>query len=292
MKFLVTGASGYVGSHVTEALTKRGHSVLGLIRDIGKIKLPESARLNYVEGDIKEVDTLIALLDNVDGVMHSVAGNTEEFAKTNQRFVTAALEKLEGTRKPFAMQAGSMVFGDTKREALDDSKGNFVYHNAPQMDDQVALEKMVLESATKGVRPIISYGSYVFGGKGAMIPYVMTNAIKELGYSPFMNDGSNIWSSVHIEDWADLFATALENEKAQGTFMASSNSYSLKEIAGILNNKISESKQVKSVAFDENQKLWDFFTIPLAQMNQNFKSVRAKDILNWEPKYLKLENYV
>ncbi len=292
MKILVTGASGYVGSHVVNALTKKGHSVIGLVRDIGKIRIAESTRLNYVEGDIKEIDMLIPILDKVDGVMHSVAGNSEEFGKANQRFVSAVLEKLEGTHKPFAMQAGSMVFGDTTQRPLDDSKGNFLYHNPPQLDGQVALEKMVLESAKKGVRPIISYGSYVFGGKGAMIPNVMKKTVNDLGYSPVVSDGTNIWSSVHIEDWADLFASALENDDAKGIFMASSNQYTLKEIAVFLDKKVPVSKEVKSVTLEENEQLWDFFTIPLATMNQNYESGRAKRLLNWKPKLVTLEDYL
>ena len=292
MKILVTGASGYVGSHVINALTKKGHSVIGLVRDIGKIKIAENTRLNYVEGDIKDIDNLIPMLDTVDGVMHSVAGNSEEFGKLNHAFVSAVLKKLEDTHKPFVMQAGSMVFGDTTKKPLDDAKGNFLYHNPPQLDGQVALEKMVLESAKKGVRPIISYGSYVFGGKGAMIPNVMTKTINDLGYSPVVNDGTNIWSSVHIEDWADLFASALENDDAKGIFMASSNHYTLKQIAELLDKKIPESKEVKSVKLEEYEELWDFFTTPLATMNQNYESSRARDILGWKPDKTQLEDYL
>jgi len=292
MKIIVTGVTGYVGSHVTQQLIKNGHQVVGLIRDTSKADQNPVENVTYIDGTLQDMDKVLTELRSADGIVHAAAGNGEEFNVQNGKFVNGVLKELEHTNKAFLMQGGSIVFGDTGKKPLSDADGNPLYHNAPQMDERVELEKQVLESAKKGVRPIIVYGSLVFGGSGAMIPNLMKKTVRERGYSPYVGEGATVWSSVHIEDWANLMALALENEKAQGQFMAESGCSTIKEVAEILNEILPESESVKSVSLEENEELWDFFTMPFSKMNQNFESGRAKSILDWKPKKIDLREFI
>jgi dTDP-L-rhamnose 4-epimerase len=64
VKVLVTGAAGFIGSHVVEALRAAGHEVTGLDRRPGA---------GHVVGDVRDADMLAGLLRRVDAVSHQAA---------------------------------------------------------------------------------------------------------------------------------------------------------------------------------------------------------------------------
>lgn len=77
MRLLVTGATGFVGSHVVRHLLDLGHDVCLLARTPAKVAaaLPDcSARIaGVVQGDMTEPDAVRRALDGCDGVVHAAA---------------------------------------------------------------------------------------------------------------------------------------------------------------------------------------------------------------------------
>ena len=87
MKAFVTGATGFVGSHLVDLLLKNGFEVYCLRRKTSSIKWLEGKNVNYVFGDIYSNDVLEEAIKEVDYVFH-VAGlvkakNKEAFEKGN-----------------------------------------------------------------------------------------------------------------------------------------------------------------------------------------------------------------
>ncbi len=124
MKYVVTGAAGFIGSHLTEALVEQGHDVLGVdsFTDYYDPALKEenAARLDVSRIDLAEEDLE---LDGIDGVFH-LAGQPgvrsfgdvfEDYVRHNllasrRVFETAA---AAGVRVVFA-SSGS-IYGDAER---------------------------------------------------------------------------------------------------------------------------------------------------------------------------------
>ena len=79
MKFFVTGADGYIGSHVVEALLARGHAVVALAQynsfgSAGWLDGIESSPSLQIEwGDVRDPQHMVALCDGVDTVIHLAA---------------------------------------------------------------------------------------------------------------------------------------------------------------------------------------------------------------------------
>jgi len=73
---LVTGGTGFVGSHLVERLIKEGHSVTCLVRDPAQLKWLAGLPVNIVQGDCSRPDTLEAAVTNISQVFH-VAGLTK-----------------------------------------------------------------------------------------------------------------------------------------------------------------------------------------------------------------------
>ncbi len=58
MTTLVTGATGFVGSHVARQLVEGGQSVRVLVRPSSNLQLLEGLRAERVQGDLRDVDSL------------------------------------------------------------------------------------------------------------------------------------------------------------------------------------------------------------------------------------------
>ena len=93
MKVLVTGASGFLGSHVAEQLTKEGHDVRALVRKSSNRDFLE--RLDGIEfayGGVEDAEKVAEAVKGVDAIVHSAglvkARSADEFRRTN----------VEGTR--------------------------------------------------------------------------------------------------------------------------------------------------------------------------------------------------
>ena len=73
---LVTGGTGFVGSHLVELLVSRGYEVSCLVRDPGNIRWLKGQRVRLVQGDCSDRDSLEAAVRNAGTVYH-VAGLTK-----------------------------------------------------------------------------------------------------------------------------------------------------------------------------------------------------------------------
>jgi nucleoside-diphosphate-sugar epimerase len=79
MRVAVTGGTGFVGSHATAALIAAGHQPRLLARDVAKVARVlgplgvSESRIEVVQGDMLDADSVAALLDGVDAAVHAAA---------------------------------------------------------------------------------------------------------------------------------------------------------------------------------------------------------------------------
>lgn len=70
LKSLVTGGSGFIGSHLAETLVKRGHEVRALIRSTSSTRWLRDLKIGLVYGDTRDKDSLREAVRDVDYVFH------------------------------------------------------------------------------------------------------------------------------------------------------------------------------------------------------------------------------
>lgn len=89
MKCLVTGANGFVGSHLTRALLERGHEVRILVRPQSDLRTVQGLPAEVVYGDLRDPASLEAALRGIGRVFHAAAdyrlwaSNPEEIYDSN-----------------------------------------------------------------------------------------------------------------------------------------------------------------------------------------------------------------
>lgn len=136
MNALVTGGAGFIGSHIAEALVRRGDRVVVLddlsLGSVGNLawKRPGDA-LGFVEGDAGDGDLVAELLPGIDVVFHhgalpSVPRSVAEPVGSNAQNLDATLRLLVAARdagvRRFVFASSSSIYGDqdapSKHESL------------------------------------------------------------------------------------------------------------------------------------------------------------------------------
>lgn len=218
MKVFVTGASGYIGGSVATRLMEAGHEVRGLVRSPEKARAVAGFGIEPVRGDLDDYDLLVAEARRADAVVNAADSD-------HRRVVEALVEALAGSGKVLVHTSGSSIVGDDARG----EPSSMVFEDdtpiepTPDKAARVAIDRLVTGAAERGVRSVVLCNSLIYGhGLGAhhdsiQIPALAGQA-RRSGIARHVGPGLNIWSTVHIEDAADLYLLALEKAPA-GTFM-------------------------------------------------------------------------
>lgn len=96
-KAFITGGTGFIGSHVVRKVLERGLEVRCLVRPNSPLKNLEGLDIEYAEGDLRSLDTLIAPMKGCDVVFHAAA-DYRLWAKNPQEIFDS---NVAGTRNMF-----------------------------------------------------------------------------------------------------------------------------------------------------------------------------------------------
>ena len=124
LKILVTGGAGFIGSHLVDALVSQGHRIIvfdnlssGKLSNLADVK----SRIEFVPGDIRDLDLLMKILNGCDLVYHmaamvSVNQTVKEPVVSSQINDVGTLNVLEACRKNkvrrFIFSSSSAIYGD------------------------------------------------------------------------------------------------------------------------------------------------------------------------------------
>lgn len=280
MKVFVTGATGYIGSAVCEALSKAGHKVIGLARS------PESADklaqrgIEAHRGELKDKDSLRAAARKADGVIHAASPGDATNSEADHSLLDAVLPELKGTNKPFVYTSGIWVIGDTGEKIADEDSP---LDPLPLVAWRVACEQRVLGSAKDGVRGIVIRPGIVYG-RGGGIPAMMIRSAKPRGEVQYVGNDENHWPVVHVEDVADLYVHALEKAAASSLFHAAEkDSVQVRDVALAASEGAGIPGKVGVWPLEEARKTLGGFADALA-LDQRISSEKARKILGWNPR--------
>jgi nucleoside-diphosphate-sugar epimerase len=100
VRYLITGATGFIGPHLVKKLVGEGHSCRCLVRTDSNTKALKEFGVECVEGDITRADTLKGIADDMDRLLHlATLGHMSNFAVTESMFEAI---NVQGTRNIMA----------------------------------------------------------------------------------------------------------------------------------------------------------------------------------------------
>ena len=252
MKIVVTGAAGFIGSTLSEALVAAGHEVIGLdafidyyprpMKEANLAGLSGAAGFRFEELDLRTAE-LDRWLDGADAVIHEAAmaglmrswTDLELYTSCNilatNRLIEAAMRT--GIRR-FVLASTSSVYG---REAVGD-EDNPLEPSSPYGITKLAAEKLVLAHAAISGFPgtIIRYFS-IYGPRQRpdMAYHRFIEAMLDGKPITVFGDGEQTRSNTYVDDAVRGTMLALEHGAAGGIYnIGGGKTVTLNEAIGLI----------------------------------------------------------
>jgi nucleoside-diphosphate-sugar epimerase len=280
MRILVTGATGYIGSMVCETLQANGHRVAALVRSAEKRAIVETLGYEALSGDLTDLSSLKRAAEGADGIIHTAMAGGADAGAVDRAAVEAMLDALAGTAKPFVYTSGVWVYGDTQGRIAGEVA---MLHPAPLVAWRPAVEELVLASKWRDVASVVVRPGMVFGRGGGFVGLMFRQALTE-GKVTIPGDGENHWSSIHVEDLADLYARVVADPAAGELFVACGGMpQPLYKIALAVTRSSGIDGNVERLPFPQARQRFGLVADCLA-MDQKVASTKATRFFGWTAK--------
>jgi nucleoside-diphosphate-sugar epimerase len=273
MRILLTGATGYVGSSVLPALVNSGHEVTAVVRSEDAARAVSAAGATPVIHALPDTEWLTSVLRETDGAIHTAvpADGVPEF---NASVIDAVIAAFSGTDKPYLHTGGVWVHGP----------GLVTEHTPIDAPEIVAWreegESRLLTSGVKAslVEPGIVYGY------GTGIPTAISAAPRsESGALHLIGDGTQHWSTVHVDDLAALYVDVLKQAPGGERYIGvNGDNPSVIELAQAF---VGPDGAVEAETVEESRsRLGAAFADALLQ-SQEATGQKARDVFGWAPRH-------
>lgn len=219
---VVTGASGLLGSYITELLAARGQRVRALCRTTSDTALLNKLGVEVVQGDLADADYTRAAVEGAELVYHCAGritnwGPWDDFEKGNILATENVVSACRAHDVPRLVHVSSMaVYGHpsskaqwlTEDEPLGQNLWSFDYYNR----SKIAADRMVSEMGDRAtiVRPTWFYGPR----DQAFVPRVL-RALRK-GAVWVIGSRENQLNGLYVTDLAEACVLAGEKEVAAG----------------------------------------------------------------------------
>jgi len=273
-KVLLTGASGYIGKHITLQLLNQGHEVRASVRSLSKSAQVRDAvtphlldssnlesRLTFVELDLEKDSGWEAALSGVDVLMHTASPFPLASPKDENELIRPAVDgtlralkaaKSAGIKRVILtssmaaiygceLPAGASEYDETMWTDVTHPVGRVAYTKSKTLAEKAAwdfVKSSAPEIALTTINPVLVLGAPLDKNFGSSISVIERLLV---GKDPMLPDLK--FAIVDVRDVAKMHVDAIKTDATKGErILASSETKSFIEIAKLLKSSYPKSK--------------------------------------------------
>lgn len=297
MKILITGAAGFIGSHLCDALISAGHSVFAMDNFI--TGSPEN--IAHLTGNknftfiLHDVSNFIAMPEKVDAVLH-FASPASPNPESPYGFPNLPIQTMKagalgthntlGVARAFGaryiLASTSEIYGNPREHPQKESYwGNVdpiglrsVYDEAKRFAEALTMAYHRYHDINTGiVRIFNTYGPRMRLDDGRAVPNFLLQAIKQKPLTIY-GEGNQTRSFCYVDDLVDGIIRLLNSEIHEPVNIGNPQEITINELANIINKIFDNSSGVvylkdKVAGKDPDRRQPDI--------------TRAKELLGWHP---------
>ncbi len=286
---VVTGAAGFIGSHLSEALLKRGHTVVGvdnlITGDLANIAHLRDQDFQFIRHDVTQY---IDVDGPVDAVLHwaSPASPIDYLMLPIQTLKVGALgtHKALGLAKAkkarFVLASTSEVYGDPLEHPQRETYwGNVnpigprgVYDEAKRFAEAMTLAYHRAHGVdTKIVRIFNTYGPRMRLHDGRAVPAFMSQALRNEDVTVF-GDGTQTRSFCFVSDLVDGILRLMESDTHDPVNIGNPHEVTIEQIARTIISLVGSTSRIV------------YAPLPQDDPKQRQPDItRAQTLLGWQP---------
>ena len=291
MRFLITGAAGFLGSHLCDRFLAEGHEVVGMDNFItghadNIAHLMGRRDFHFVEHDVTE---FMYVDGPLDGVLHfaSPASPVDYLELPIQTLKVGSLgthkalglAKAKGAR--FLLASTSEVYGDPKvHPQTEDYWGNVnpvgprgVYDEAKRFAEAMTMAYHRFHGVqTRIVRIFNTYGPRMRPGDGRVVSNFIVQALRGHPISIY-GDGSQTRSFCYVDDLVEGIYRLFHSDRAEPTNVGNPHEFTVRELAERVLALTGSSSTLDSLPLPEDD----------PKVRRPDITV-AREVLGWEPR--------
>ena len=236
MKYVVTGGAGFIGSHITKKLVERCDTVTVIDNmNTGKEKNLESVRdkINFVRGDVLDMDLLEGITKDIDGVFHqaalaSVQDSFDEPDKYHNVNVNGTENVLKLSKKygfKVVYASSSSVYGNPIKIPIKESDEKNPIN--PYAETKLKKEELAIKYSKMGVN-VIGLRYFNVFGKGQSKEYagvlkLFLERIKDKLPPKINGDGTQSRDFIHVSDVVNANIMSMNSNISHAFFNVGTN---------------------------------------------------------------------
>ena len=295
-KILITGAAGFIGSHLTEMMTKKGFKVVAFDRynsnnDHGWLNnSPYKKDFEVILGDIRDYDSVNKAVKGCKGVLHLAAlvgipysyFSPLAYVKTNIEGTYNLLEASKNNNvENIIITSTSEVYGTPKKIPI--SEKNQINSQSPYAASKVAADQLALsyfrsyDLPIKIIRPFNTYGPRQ--SNRAIIPSIINQCLSNTSGNLNLRNLLPTRDLNYVDDICNAFYEVYRTKKAIGEIINAGSNYnlSIKNLAMKILKIMELNYKIKSVNFKKRPEKSEVFHL---KCNNN----KIKKYTHWKPK--------
>lgn len=304
MKILVTGAEGFIGSHVVEELIAGGHEVtalyhynatgqIGWLSELDKLS---NDQLRIVAGDVRDAAQMDNVVSSVNAICHLAAliGIPYSYSAPDSYFQTnvmGTLNLLNSARRfgieRFIQTSTSEVYGTAKITPM--SEAHPLNAQSPYAASKVAADSLALsyyysfDTPVTVIRPFNTYGPRQ--SNRAVIPALASQFVSNASEIHVGNTDS-VRDFTFVLDTARAFSLAVDSRAAIGETINLGTGFEvsvgdiisiLQEVTGTYVPVVEDARRIRPAKSEVMRLISD--------------NSKAKELLGWQPSFMGMSGF-